>query len=223
MAITLFERFDLSPDLPSCSPLRLGEEAPDFTARSTRGIVSLSDYRGQWLALFSHPADFTPVCTSEFVAIARAKDRFAAMGCALMALSVDSLFSHLAWIRAIHDRFDVTVDFPIIEDPTLEIARAYGMVGPNAMDASAVRSTYFLDPDGILRASTCYPASVGRSVEEMLRIVAALQRVHGGGALAPEGWRPGDDLLAVPSHDIADVLAAPPGTDWFYRPIRDEK
>lgn len=222
MSISMNERFDLAPELPPCSALRLGEEAPDFTARSTRGPVSLSDFRGRWLALFSHPADFTPVCTSEFVSIARAHDRFATLGCELMALSVDSLFSHLAWIRAIRDRFDVVVDFPIIEDPTLEIARAYGMVGPNAMDASAVRTTYFLDPDGILRASTCYPASVGRSVEEMLRLVAALQRVHDGSALAPEGWMPGSDLLAVPSHDVADVLAAPAGTDWFYTPIKDQ-
>ncbi|WP_076070556.1 peroxiredoxin [Sphingomonas montana] len=210
-----------SEPLPACSPLRLGEEAPDFTARSTRGVVSLSDFRGRWLVLFSHPADFTPVCTSEFVSIARAGDRFAALDCALMALSVDSLFSHLAWIRAIKDRFDVVVEFPIIEDPTLEIARAYGMVAPNAMDASAVRTSYYLDPDGILRASTCYPASVGRSVEEMLRLVTALQRVQDGGVLAPEGWTAGDDLLAVPSHDLADVLAAESGSDWFYRPIRD--
>lgn len=224
MPINDHERFDLSAHpLPACSPLRLGEEAPDFTARSTRGVVSLSDFRGRWLALFSHPADFTPVCTSEFVAIARAHDRFAALDCELMALSVDSLFSHLAWIRAIRDRFDVVVDFPIIEDPTLEIARAYGMVAPDAMDASAVRTTYFLDPDGILRASTCYPASVGRSVEEMLRLVAALRRVHDGSALAPEGWVPGSDLLAVPSHDLADVLAAPAGSDWFYSPIKDAR
>ena len=160
--------------LPACSPLRLGEVAPNFTARSTRGVVSLDDYRGRWLALFSHPADFTPVCTSEFVAIAKAHDRFANLGCELMALSVDSLFSHLAWIRAIKDRFDVIVDFPIIEDPTLEIARAYGMIAPDAMDAAAVRTTYFLDPEGILRASTCYPASVGRSVEVLLSIFGGM-------------------------------------------------
>ena len=140
-----------------------------------------------------------------------------------MALSVDSLFSHLAWIRAIRDHFDVIVEFPIIEDPTLEIAQAYGMVGPEAVDASSVRTTYFLDPEGILRASTCYPASVGRSVEEMLRLVAALQRVHAGTALAPEGWVPGADLLAVPSQDLADVLGAPAGTDWFYSSIPDSE
>ena len=212
-----------SDQLPARAALRLGDEAPNFTARSTIGPVSLSDFRGRWLALFSHPADFTPVCTSEFVALARARPRFAAMECELMALSVDSLFSHLAWIRAIKDRFDVVVDFPIIEDPTLEIARAYGMLGPDATDASSVRTTYFLDPDGILRASTSYPASVGRSVDEMLRLVAALRRVHNGTVLAPEGWTPGADLLAVPSHDIETVLAAPSGTEWFYQPIQDKE
>lgn len=205
-----------------CAALRLGQAAPDFTARSTKGVVRLSDFRGRWLILFSHPADFTPVCTSEFVAIARASAQFEALDCALMALSVDSLFSHLAWIRAIRDRFDVVIDFPIIEDPTLEIGRAYGMVGPEDADASSVRATYFLDPDGVMCAGTCYPASVGRSVEEMLRIVAALQRVHNGDALAPEGWRPGSDLLRVPSQSVEAVLAAPDASSWFYDPIADK-
>ena len=222
--IPISERFDLSANpLPACSPLRLGDVAPDFTARSTRGVLTLSDLRGRWVVLFSHPADFTPVCTSEFVALARARDRFDALDTDLVALSVDSLFSHLAWIRAIHDRFGVAIDFPIIEDPTLEIARAYGMIGPEAVDASAVRSTYFLDPEGVLRASTCYPASAGRSVEEMLRLLAALQRVHDGSALAPEGWTPGKDLLRVPSQSVADVLAADSGTDWFYATMPDGK
>lgn len=207
--------------LPSCAPLRLGTEAPDFTARSTQGVVRLSDFRGRWLVLFSHPADFTPVCTSEFVAFAKAAGAFETLGCALMALSVDSLFSHLAWIRAIRDRFGVVVDFPIVEDPTLEIGRAYGMVGPDDPDASSVRATYVLDPDGIMRASTCYPASIGRSVAEMLRIVAALQRVHGGDVLAPEGWRPGADLLRVPRQSVDAVLAAPDATAWFFDPMPD--
>ncbi len=150
---------------PSYAPLRLGQKAPEFTARSTRGLVRLSDFRGRWLVLFSHPGDFTPVCTSEFVAIAKTAAAFEKLDCALMAVSVDSLFSHFAWIRAIRDKFGVVVEFPIIEDPTLEIGRAYGMVGPEDLDASAVRSTYFLDPEGVMRASTCYPASVGRSVD----------------------------------------------------------
>lgn len=222
--ITPFERDDLrAGDQADHMPLRLGDEAPNFSARSTRGPVSLGDYRGRWLVLLSHPADFTPVCTSEFVALAREQARFAAIGCDLIALSIDSLFSHFAWIRAIRDRFGVIVEFPIIEDPTLEIARAYGMIGADATDASAVRTTYFIDPRGIVRATTCYPASVGRSVEEMLRLLSALQRVDIGDVLAPEGWTPGADLLAVPSYDVADILAADGEADWFCTPVSDGK
>ncbi|OYY90998.1 MAG: peroxiredoxin [Sphingomonas sp. 28-66-16] len=204
-----------------CGPATLGDLLPNFTARTTQGVKSLTDFRGQWLILFSHPADFTPVCTSEFVAIARAADRFAALGCNLMALSVDSLFSHFAWIKAIHQKFDVKIGFPLIEDPTLEIARAYGMVDADALDAASVRTTYFIDPEGRLRASTCYPATVGRSVEEMLRLLAALQRTDAQAALVPAEWMPGDDLLAVPSLALADVLAADSATDWFYAPVKD--
>ncbi|OYY67594.1 peroxiredoxin [Sphingomonas sp. 28-63-12] len=203
-------------------PAKLGDLLPNFTARTTQGIKSLTDFRGKWLILFSHPADFTPVCTSEFVAIAHAADRFAALDCQLMALSVDSLFSHFAWIKAIHQAFDVKVMFPLIEDPTLEIAHAYGMVDADSLDASSVRTSYFIDPDGRLRASTCYPANVGRSVEEMLRLLAGLQRADGQGALVPADWGPGDDLLAVPSQTLANVFAAPSATAWLYAPVPDK-
>lgn len=207
-----------------CSPARLGGPLPNFTARTTQGVKSLSDYRGGWLVLFSHPADFTPVCTSEFVAIARAAPRFAALNCELMALSVDSLFSHFAWLRLIRERFGVEIGFPVIEDPTLEIARAYGMIDADAVDASSVRATYFIDPQGILRASTCYPAEVGRSVEEMLRIVTALQRVEREpGVLAPAEWKPGEDLLRVPRHALSDVMADTDPTGWFYCPVADKE
>ncbi|CAN5283643.1 peroxiredoxin [soil metagenome] len=206
---------------PSCSPLRIGEMLPNFTARSTVGPLSLADYRGRWLVIFSHPADFTPVCTSEFVGIARARARFDALDCALIALSVDSLFSHLAWIRTIRDRFGVTVDFPIVEDPTMAIGRAYGMVAPEAQDASAIRATYFVDPDGILRASTCYPATVGRSVGEMLRMIEALQRAQDGTVLVPADWQPGDDVLRVPGHSVEAALAGDDPSAWFYAPIPD--
>ena len=111
--------------------VRLGDTVPNVVARTTQGPVQLSDYRGRWLVFFMHPADFTPVCTSEFVALSRMAPQFAEMNCALLGLSVDSLFSHLAWVRAIHDRFGVAIDFPIIEDPTLEIARAFGMIAPD--------------------------------------------------------------------------------------------
>ncbi|MBK6413366.1 peroxiredoxin [Sphingopyxis sp.] len=198
-------------------PLRIGDAAPDFIARSTAGPVRLSDYRGKWLLFFSHPGDFTPVCTSEFIAIAREADRFAALRCELLAHSVDSLFSHLAWIRAIHDDLGVTITFPIVEDPSLEIATAFGMVDSDSRSAAAVRATYFIDPDGVVRALTAYPLSVGRSVEEMLRTVAALQRTSDGSAMTPEGWRPGADILAPPHLLTRDALSAKTATHWFYR------
>ena len=199
----------------SSAGLRIGDLAPDFSARSTAGDIRLSDFRGRWLVLFSHPADFTPVCTTEFVALARAAGDFAERDCALMALSVDSLFSHFAWLRMIRDRFDVEVRFPIVEDPTLVIGRAYGMVAPQDNDSGTVRTTFFIDPEGVVRAMTCYPANVGRSTPEMLRTLDALQAVDAGSVLAPANWEPGDDLLQQPSALLDDVFAAPGQTDWF--------
>jgi len=140
-------------------PLRIGDTVPDFTARTTHGMVRLSDFRGRWLMFFSHPADFTPVCTSEFMAIAAAAARFEELGCSLLGHSVDSLFSHLAWMRAIRDDLGVSVPFPIVEDPTLEIARAFGMVPADVRHAASVRAVYFIDPDGVLMATTFYPIS----------------------------------------------------------------
>ena len=192
------------------APLRLGDTAPDFEARTTRGPLRLSALRGKWVLLFSHPADFTPVCTSEFVSIARAQDRFAALGGMLVGLSVDSLYSHLAWLKAIRELFGVEVDFPIIEDPSMAIGRAFGMIAEDARDSSGVRATYFIDPDGVIRAITHYPMNVGRSVDEMLRTLAALQAVHDGERLAPEGWQPGEPLLLPPADDTES-------DDWFCR------
>lgn len=176
--------------------LRLGDVAPSFSARSTKGPVKLSDYRGRWLVFFSHPADFTPVCTTEFVAFAKREADFAALDCALLGLSVDSLYAHLAWIRAISAQFGVEIDFPIVEDPSMAVGRAYGMIDIAAQDSAAVRATYFIDPEGVVRAINVYPHTVGRSVDEILRTLTALQRTDDGSVLAPEGWRPGNPLLA---------------------------
>ncbi|MCR2835296.1 peroxiredoxin [Parerythrobacter lacustris] len=200
---------------PACAGLRIGDMAPDFTARSTTGNVRLSDFRGRWLILFSHPADFTPVCTSEFVAIAGCADEFERRDCALMALSVDSLFSHFAWLRLIRDRFDIEVRFPIVEDPTLVIGRAFGMVASQDNDSATVRTTFFIDPKGIIRAMTCYPANVGRSMPEMLRLLDALQAVDERKVLAPANWEAGDPLLAHPDASLDTVFAAKGQTDWF--------
>lgn len=210
-----------SPPRPP-RPLRIGDVAPTFQARSTLGGLRLTDYRGRWLVFFSHPADFTPVCTSEFVGIARAAEAFAAMDCALLGLSVDSLYAHLAWVREIREAFGVTIPFPIVEDPSMVIGRAYGMIEPDAADSSAVRATYFIDPEGVIRAMTWYPLNVGRSVDEMLRMVAALKRTAGGDVLAPEGWRPGDDLLAAPPQDQQAMLTGDQ-EHWFYQTRTDAR
>jgi peroxiredoxin (alkyl hydroperoxide reductase subunit C) len=209
--------------LPACAGLRIGDLAPDFEARSTTGPVRLAAYRGRWLVLFSHPADFTPVCTTEFVALAREAEAFAKRDCALMALSVDSLFAHFAWLRMIRDRFGVEVRFPIIEDPTLVIGRAFGMVGAQDHDSAAVRTTFFIDPRGVIRAMTCYPANLGRSIPEMLRILDGLQAVDARGALAPANWQPGDPLLDSPSHDLDAVFDAEEATAWFLRNAEEQR
>ena len=208
---------------PPSTGLRIGDRAPNFTARSTSGDIQLSDYRGKWLILFSHPADFTPVCTTEFVALAKAAKDFADRDCALMALSVDSLFSHFAWLRLVRDRFGVEVRFPIVEDPTLVIGRAYGMVAPGDNDSATVRTTFFIDPEGTIRAMTCYPANVGRSTPEMLRTLDALQAVDGNAALAPANWQPGEAMLAPPLTDLAAIFSAEGETDWFLQELPAEK
>ena len=199
------------------SPVQIGDPAPDFQARTTMGDMRLSDHRGSWVILFSHPADFTPVCTSEFVALSRANDRFAALGCKLIAVAVDSLNSHLGWIRAIHDHFGVAVGFPIVEDPSMVIGRAFGMLAEDAPDAATLRATFFIDPEGIVRAKLCYPATIGRSVEELLRVVAALQRVDRDNVVTPEGWHPGDDVLLPPYQDQTSALDAAGDACWFHR------
>lgn len=212
---------DLEPGAAQAAAIRIGEPAPDFTARSTHGPVSLDQFRGRWLVFFSHPADFTPVCTSEFIAFAQAADRFAALDCALLGHSVDSLFSHLAWVRALRDAFGVAIPFPLVEDPTLEIARAFGMVSAQAGDAASVRAVYVIDPAGIVQAVNWYPVSVGRSVDEILRLVAALKRTADGTVLTPEGWRPGQRLLAQPRFLAAEALASETAAGWFYSEIDD--
>lgn len=201
---------------PPPAPLRLGDAAPDFAARSTLGQVRLADHRGRWVIFFSHPADFTPVCTTEFVALARLHPEFDALGCSLIGLSVDSLYAHLAWVRAIETRFGVAIPFPIVEDPSMGIGRAYGMIDDRSVDTVAMRSAYFIDPHGIIRAITCYPHDVGRSAREMLRLLTALKTVETGDRLAPEGWEPGAPLLAPPPTAAHDPDMA---DDWFCRTL----
>ncbi|TAJ51094.1 MAG: peroxiredoxin [Brevundimonas sp.] len=201
--------------------LRINDQAPDFTARTTQGEKRLSDYRGRWLVLFSHPADFTPVCTSEFVALARQADAFAAINCDLMALSVDSLYSHLAWLKDIYRRFGVKVPFPIIEDPSMAIGHAFGMVDTGSSDSATVRATFVIDPEGVVRAISWYPMNIGRSVDELLRLVTALQTSDREEASTPAGWTPGDALLE-PAATTLDAAIADGDDDapWYYRERR---
>lgn len=195
--------------------LQLEDPAPAFTARTTMGERSLASYRGRWLVFFSHPADFTPVCTSEFVAFAKAYDRFQALDCDLLALSVDSLFSHLAWSHSIHRRFGIKLPFPIVEDPSMAIARAYGMLPPNAGSSATVRASFVIDPTGHVRAQITYPMTVGRSVDEILRLVSALQATDRADVSTPEGWQPGDAIILAPPMTL-DLPAPEGAADWYY-------
>ncbi len=199
---------------------RLNEAAPAFSALTTHGNKSLEDYRGQWLILFSHPADFTPVCTTEFIAFARRADEFKALKCELLGLSIDSHYAHIAWVRNIREKFGVDIPFPIIADLSMGVAKAYGMIQPGASDTSAVRATFVIDPEGVLRAMVYYPMTNGRSVDEFLRLLEALQTSDKHGVATPEAWKPGDPVI-VPPPATAEAAEARAGegydtTDWYF-------
>lgn len=199
---------------------RLNEPAPEFETRTTHGPRKLSDYKGQWLVLFSHPADFTPVCTTEFVAFSKAYPRFQAMNCELLGLSIDSNFAHIAWARNIEENFGVKVPFPIIEDLSMQVAHAYGMIQPGASDTSAVRATFFIDPESKLRAMVYYPMSNGRSIEEFLRLLEALQISDTHSVATPEAWKPGEKVIVPPPQTQAAAEARQGEgydyTDWYF-------
>lgn len=183
----------------------LNKPAPDFEAKTTFGVKKLSDYKGRWLVLFSHPADFTPVCTTEFIAFAKRYKDFQALNCELLGLSIDSLYSHIAWTSNIKEKFGVEIPFPIIEDLSMKVANAYGMIQPGAADTSAVRATFIIDPDGILRAMVYYPMSNGRSIDEFVRMVQAMQTSDINGVATPENWQPGDKVIVPPPGTTEDA------------------
>jgi peroxiredoxin (alkyl hydroperoxide reductase subunit C) len=205
---------------PAVSLPRINEPAPAFSAKTTFGDRSLSDYRGKWLVLFSHPADFTPVCTTEFTAFAKAAGDFAAINCELLGLSIDSIYSHLAWVGNIKEKFGVEIPFPIIEDLSMRVANAYGMIHPGAADTAAVRATFIIDPNGIMRAMVYYPMTNGRSVAEILRLVRGLQTSLTHGVATPEGWQPGDKVLVGAPLTVAGVETRMKEgletTDWYF-------
>jgi peroxiredoxin (alkyl hydroperoxide reductase subunit C) len=174
---------------------RLNEPAPDFEALSTQGPIKLSDFRGKWVILFSHPADFTPVCTTELTEFARRQEEFKKLNTQLIGLSVDSVYSHLAWIRNMEQHFGVKIDYPLIADLDMKVAQLYGMIHPGASSTATVRCVFFIDDEGILRAMIYYPLTNGRSVDEILRVLQGLQLNKAKGVATPEGWRPGDKVI----------------------------
>lgn len=199
---------------------RLNEPAPEFTAKTTHGQLSLSDFKGKWVVLFSHPADFTPVCTTEFMAFAKRNEAFEKLNTKIIGLSIDSVYSHLAWVRNIKDNFDVEIPFPVIADLDMGVAKKYGMVHPNAADTSAVRAVFVIDDKGIMRAMVYYPLSNGRSIDEILRLVEALQTSDKHGIATPENWHPGDKVIVPPPATQQEAAERKDKgydyTDWYF-------
>ena len=185
---------------------RIGDKAPSFEAVTTQGPINFpADYKGSWVILFSHPADFTPVCTSEFMTFSSMEDKFNRANCKLVGLSVDGLFSHIAWLRTIKEKIEyngmknVEVKFPLIEDITMNVAKKYGMMMPGESSTKAVRAVFFVDPKGIIRAIIYYPLSLGRNFDELYRALIAMQTADAFEIATPADWRPGDDVIVPPA------------------------
>ncbi len=198
---------------------RLGEPAPAFEALSTHGPLRLSEMRGRWVLLFSHPADFTPVCSTEFLSLAKLQPEFAARGCRLVGLSVDSIFSHIAWARELEQLGGTKITFPIIADTDMQVARAYGMLHPGVGEAAAVRAVFWIDSEGLLRAMMYYPPTTGRSMTEILRVLEALQMADHENVATPADWQPNDRVIVpVPrTQDAAERrLEEEPDCETWY-------
>lgn len=202
---------------------RINDPAPDFEARSTHGVIRLSNYtsKGKWVLLFSHPADFTPVCTTEFVGFARHNPEFEQRNVQLIGNSIDSVYSHIAWLRNIEENFKVKIPFPVIADLDQKIARLFGMVHEAVSDTATVRAVFFIDPKQNIRALQYYPLSCGRNIDELLRVVDALQTSDANAVATPANWRPGDPVIVPPPVTQADAEMRSAGeeglevTDWY--------
>ena len=207
------------PTLPT-----IGSPAPEFEANSTHGPVSLKSFEGKWVVLFSHPYDFTPVCSTEFLGFARRAGEFEKRGAQLLGLSVDSVYAHIAWVRTLEKQADVKIPFPVIADLDQKVASAYGMIHPGASDMAPVRALFYIDPKRTVRACIYYPMNAGRSVDEVLRLLDALQFVDKNADTAcPEGWKPGDAVIYPPPKTaqaaearMKEHAANPEAKDWFF-------
>lgn len=210
------ESHALQPSLP-----RLNEPAPDFEAVSTQGTIKLSNYRGKWVVLFSHPADFTPVCTTELTEFARRQPDFKKADAQLIGLSVDSVYSHIAWIRNMEQHFGVKIDYPLVADLDTKVSELYGMIHPGASSTATVRCVFVIDDEGLVRAMVYYPMTNGRNVDEILRVLQALQLNKSKGVATPEGWRPGQKVIvpAPVTVPAAEERVKDPNveiTDWYF-------
>lgn len=187
-----------------CMPL-IGDDAPAFTATTSMGEIKFpQDYKGKWVILFSHPADFTPVCTTEFMTFASMQEEFKKLNTELVGLSIDSIYAHIAWLRTIKEKIqykgmkDVEITFPVIADLTMEVAKKYGMVQPNASTTQAVRAVFMIDPKAKIRAILYYPLSNGRNMAEIKRLLLAMQKSDAEGVATPANWQPGEDVIIPP-------------------------
>jgi len=209
---------------------RIGDVAPEFKAVTTQGEINFpKDYSGSWVILFSHPADFTPVCTSEFMTFANLEEDFEKANCKLVGLSVDGLYSHIAWLRTIKEKIeykgmkDIEVNFPLIEDISMNVAKKYGMIQPGEDTTKAVRAVFYINPKGKIRAMIYYPLSLGRNFDEIYRALIALQTADEFSVATPADWRPGDDVIVPPAGSCGtakDRMEAKEAEmtcyDWFF-------
>lgn len=207
----------------------IGEKAPSFKAETTQGPITFpDDFKGKWVVFFSHPADFTPVCTTEFMTFASMQPEFEKLNCKLLGLSIDSTYSHIAWLRTIREKIEykgmkgVEVTFPVISDLTMDVARAFGMLQPAASNTQAVRAVFIMDPQAVVRAILYYPLSNGRNMAEIKRLLLAMQLSDQHKVATPANWQPGDDVIVPPpgSCGVAKERMEKPDEDvrcldWF--------
>ena len=192
--------------------LQLGDTAPDFTLDSTEGPIRFHDYAGnRWVVFFSHPKDFTPVCTTELGAFASRKAEFDARNARLLGLSVDSVADHRAWAKDVADVGGTALNYPLLADPALDVAKLYGMYHPKADAKVTVRSVFIIDPNKKVRLVLTYPPSAGRNVDEVLRVLDSLQLTDGRKLTTPVDWQPGDDVIIAPSVSDEDAKKLYPG------------
>lgn len=215
----------------------IGETAPSFEADTTQGHIKYpEDYKGKWVILFSHPADFTPVCTTEFMTFASMEKEFDELNCKLIGLSIDSHYSHIAWLRTIKEKIeyngmkDVEVNFPVIADLTMGVANKFGMIQPGESNVSAVRAVFIMDPEAKVRALMYYPLSTGRNFQEIKRILISMQTVDEHNVATPADWQPGDDVIVPPPGSCGTAKDRVEGAekegikclDWFmcFKPLK---